>query len=130
MRFHFNAANINNRHLIIEFAAKNRLPAIYGVREFAANGGLIAYGPNYADIFQQAAGYVDQILKGAKPAELAVEQPSKFQLVINFKTAKALGLTIPPSLLVSRRRGDRVTHTLLQVLWTVLASARMSELES
>jgi putative tryptophan/tyrosine transport system substrate-binding protein len=103
----FNAGNIANRPLIIEFAAKNRLPAIYGVREFAAEGGLITYGPDYADIFQRAAGYVDRILKGAKPADLvlAVEQPDKFRLVINLKTAKALGLTIHPSLLA---RADEV----------------------
>jgi putative ABC transport system substrate-binding protein len=91
-------ANFANRHVIIEFAAKNRLPAIYGGREFAADGGLFAYGADVADIFRRAAGYVDRILKGAKPAESPVEQPDKFRLVINLKTAKALGLTVPPSL--------------------------------
>lgn len=101
----FTAANVINRKLIIEFAAKNRIPAIYGVREFAADGGLIAYGPDLADIFHRSAGYVDRILKGAKPADLAVEQPTKFQLVVNLKTAKVLGLTVPPSLLV---RADEV----------------------
>ena len=95
----FTAANVINRNLIIEFAAKNRLPAIYGVREFAADGGLIAYGPDLADTFHRSAGYVDRILKGAKPADLPVEQPTKFQLVVNLKTAKSLGLTVPPALL-------------------------------
>jgi putative tryptophan/tyrosine transport system substrate-binding protein len=98
-------ANFANRHLIIEFAAKNRLPAIYGAREFAAAGGLIAYGVDVADIFHHAEGYVDRILKGAKPADLPVEQPTKFQLIINLNAAKALGLTIPPTLLA---RADEV----------------------
>jgi putative ABC transport system substrate-binding protein len=95
----FTAANITNRHTIIEFAAKNRLPAIYGVHEFAADGGLVGYGPDLADIFHHSAGYVDRILRGAKPADLPVEQPTKFQLIINLKTAKALGLTVAPTLL-------------------------------
>jgi putative ABC transport system substrate-binding protein len=75
--------NFAHRQLIIEFAAKNRLPAVYGSREYAADGGLIAYGPEVADIFYHTAGYVDRILKGAKPADLPVEQPTKFHLVIN-----------------------------------------------
>src|SRR5262249_54425515 len=95
----FSTANLTNLHLIIEFAAKNRLPAIYGAREFAAADGLIAYGVDVADIFHRAAGYVDRILKGAKPADLSVEQQTKFQMIINLKTAKALGLNVPPSLL-------------------------------
>jgi putative tryptophan/tyrosine transport system substrate-binding protein len=98
-------ANFANRHLIIGFATNERLPAIYGVREFAADGGLIAYGPDVADIFHRTAGYVDLILRGTKPTDLPVEQPTKFHLVINVRTAKALGLTIPPSLLA---RADEV----------------------
>jgi putative ABC transport system substrate-binding protein len=84
---------------VIALAAKHHLPAIHLSRQFA-NGGLIVYGPDIADLFRRAAGYVDKILKGTKPADLPVEQPTKFQLVINMKTAKALGLTVPPSLLV------------------------------
>ena len=90
-----------NRSQIASLAQKNRLPSIYGLREFADAGGLMAYGPNYADGWRRAATYVDKILKGAKPADLPIEQPRKFELVINLKTAKALGLTIPPSLLVA-----------------------------
>jgi putative ABC transport system substrate-binding protein len=80
-------------------AARDRLPAIYTRREFALAGGLLAYGPSFSDIFRRAATYVDKIIKGAKPADLPVEQPAKFDMVVNLKTAKALGLTIPPSVL-------------------------------
>ena len=89
---------------VIALAAKHHLPAIHLSRQFA-NGGLIVYGPDIADLFRRAADYVDKILKGAKPSDLPVEQPTKLQLVINMKTAKALGLTVPPSLLV---RADEV----------------------
>jgi putative ABC transport system substrate-binding protein len=85
-------------------AAKHHLPAIYLFRQFA-NGGLIVYGPDLTDVFRRAGGYVDKILKGTKPSDLPVEQPTKFELVINMKTAKALGLTVPPSLL---SRADEV----------------------
>jgi putative tryptophan/tyrosine transport system substrate-binding protein len=85
---------------VIALAAEHRLPAIYLFRLFATNGGLISYGPDIADLFFRVGGYVDKILKGTKPSDLPVEQPTKFQLVINMKTAKTLGLTVPPSLLV------------------------------
>jgi putative tryptophan/tyrosine transport system substrate-binding protein len=85
---------------IAVLAAKHRLPAIYLGRQNVTDGGLISYGPDFADLFLRAGGYVDKILKGTKPSDLPVEQPTKFELVINLKTAKALGLTVPPSLLV------------------------------
>jgi putative ABC transport system substrate-binding protein len=84
---------------ILEAAGSRRLPTISGPREFAADGGLLAYGANYPDLFRRAASYVDKILKGAKPTDLPVEQATKFELTVNLKTARALGLTIPPSLL-------------------------------
>jgi ABC-type uncharacterized transport system substrate-binding protein len=90
---------------IVDFTLKNRLPTVSGPREFVEAGGLMAYGPHYPDLFRRTAIYVDKILKGTKPSDLPVEQPSKFELVINQKTAKALGLTIPPSLLA---RADQV----------------------
>ncbi len=93
------------RKRLVDLVAKNRLPAVYPWREFVDAGGLMAYGPDLADLFRRAATYVDKILKGAKPGDLPVEQPTKFELVINLKTAKALGLTIPPSLL---QRADQV----------------------
>jgi len=96
--------NVQRRH-IIERAANHRLPAIYEWMEFAGSGGLISYGADVCDIYRRAAGFVDKILKGAKPADLPIEQPTRFELVINLKTAKALGLTIPPSLLL---RADEV----------------------
>jgi putative ABC transport system substrate-binding protein len=86
---------------IVDFAAANRLPAIYGVPEFAAAGGLMAYGTSLPDLYGRAATYVDKILRGAKPGELPVEQPTKFQLVINLKTAKTLGLAVPSTLLAT-----------------------------
>ena len=91
---------IMNAPRVTALAAEHRLPAIYLFRLFATNGGLISYGPDLADLFFRAGGYVDKILKGTKPSDVPVEQPTKYELVINLKTAKALGLTVPPSLLV------------------------------
>ena len=91
---------LTQRERIADLAAKSRLPAVSGVRAHAEAGGLIAYGANIFDIWRRAATYVDKILKGARPGDLPVEQPTKFELVINLKTAKALGLTIPQSLLL------------------------------
>ena len=95
----------NQRKRIVELAAKNRLPSMYDAREFAEEGGLMSYGTILADLDRRAATYVDKILKGAKPADLPVEQPMKFEFVINLKTARQIGLTIPPNVLA---RADRV----------------------
>ncbi len=95
----------SERRRLVDLAAKNRLPVVYTSRLYVDVGGLMSYGPDVADMFRRAATYVDKILKGAKPADLAVEQPTKLELVINLKTAKALDLTIPPSLL---QRADEV----------------------
>ena len=97
--------NINHRRVTMSLAAHHRLPAIYPTDYFAKDGGLMSYGTDYLDLYRKAASYVDRILRGAKPNELPVQGPSKFQLVINLKTAKALGLTIPPSILA---RADQV----------------------
>ena len=88
-----------NQRLIVDLAAKHRLPAIYASMEFA--GGLVVYGVNYPDLYRRAASFADRIFRGAKPADLPIEQPTKFELVINLKTAKALGLDVPSSLLAT-----------------------------
>jgi putative ABC transport system substrate-binding protein len=89
----------------VDLAAKGRLPAIYDEKAFTQTGGLMSYGANLSDLYRRAATFVDKILRGAKPAHLPVEQPTKLELVINLKTAKALGLTIPPAVLA---RADQV----------------------
>jgi len=94
-----------NRSRIVSFTANKRLPAMYPYSEFTDSEGLMSYGPHQPDLWRRGATYVDKILKGAKPADLPVEQPKKFELVINLKTAKQIGLTIPPNVLA---RADRV----------------------
>src|SRR5256712_4490131 len=96
---------VSERRRLVDLAAKNRLPTVFPYRESVDAGGLMSYGPNLADMYRRAATYVDKILKGAKPGDLPVEQPTKFELVINAKTAKALSLTIPQSVLL---RADQV----------------------
>jgi len=99
------AVLLPHRTRILDLATKHRLPAASQYREFAEAGGLLSYGPNLPDQFRRAAYYVDKILKGAKPADLPVEQPKKFELIINLKAAKQIGLTIPPNVLA---RADKV----------------------
>lgn len=100
-----NVMYVQHRKIIADLALRHRIPAIYGRSDFIDAGGLVSYGTSFPDLYRRAAVYVDKILKGAKPADLPVEQPTKFELVINLKTAKQIGLTIPPNVLA---RADRV----------------------
>jgi ABC-type uncharacterized transport system substrate-binding protein len=99
------AVNGSQKKLITDFTLANRLPAIFGDKEFVSEGGLMSYWTDWTDLRRRSAAYVDKILKGAKPADLAIEQPTKLELVINLRTAKALGITIPKELLL---RADEV----------------------
>ena len=101
----FDAKSTGYRALVADFAKKHKIPTIFGAKEFAQAGGLMSYAPDVVESFRRSDTYVDKILKGAKPGDLPIEQPTKFELVINLKTAKVLGLTIPPSVLV---RADEV----------------------
>jgi putative ABC transport system substrate-binding protein len=96
---------LHNRQRIMDFATKQRLPGVYAYRELVEAGGLMSFGPSYPGMHRRAAYYVDRILKGAKPGDLPVERPTTFNLVINLKAAKALGLTIPPAVLA---RADKI----------------------
>src|SRR5438046_1898300 len=100
-------AEVAERKRLAGLAAKSRLPAVYPFREYVDDGGLMSYGPDQADMFRRPATYVDKILKGAKPGDLPVEQPITFELVINLKAARGMGLTIPPSVLT---RADQVVE--------------------
>ena len=94
-------STVVHRNLIIALAARHRLPAVYALRAFVVAGGLMCYGTDFVDLFRQGASFVDRILRGAKPADLPVQTPTKFETVVNRKTAKALGLTVPPGLLIA-----------------------------
>jgi putative tryptophan/tyrosine transport system substrate-binding protein len=96
-----NATTVLHRDLIVTLAARHRLPAVYSFRQFVGAGGLMSYGIDQVDIWRRAASYVDRILRGANPADLPVQAPTRYETAVNLKTAKALGLTVPPGLLVA-----------------------------
>ena len=114
-------ASLTHRNLIVTLAARHQMPVVYYNRFFVAGGGLVSYGANVIEQYRRAAGYVDRILKGEKPADLPVQNPTKYELVINLKTAKALGLDCAANAPRSRRRGDRITTVLLRRQMTRLA---------
>ena len=116
-----NTSVLSRRKLIIALAASHRLPAVYASRFFAMDGGLLSFGPNLLDNYRRAAGYVDRILRGEKPADMPVQAPTKYELVINLKTAKALGIEVPADIVRPRRRGDRITALFRCSAWTRLA---------
>jgi len=116
-----NTSVLFRRKLIIALAASHRLPAVYASRFFAMDGGLLSFGPNLLDNYRRAAGYVDRILRGEKPADMPVQAPTKYELVINLKTAKALGIEVPADIVRPRRRGDRITALFRCSAWTRLA---------
>ena len=111
------AFTLAHRCQVLDFAAQHRLPAMYEFGVFAQEGGLMAYGPKLTEAFQRGAYYVDRILKGTKPVNLPVEQPMNFELVVNLKTAEALGITIPPDLLVLADRGDMGQENRCMRIW-------------
>ena len=116
------AMAVHHRDLIVTLAARYKLPTVYFASLFVVAGGLISYGPDFLDQFRRAAGYVDRILKGEKPSDLPVQAPTKYELVVNLRTAKALGLDLPASA-CPRRRGDRVAGSLLHLLTSAVGGS-------
>jgi hypothetical protein len=114
---------IVHRATVIRLASQARLPTVFAERRFADEGGLMSYGPNWSQTWRQAAGYVDKILKGAKAGDLPIEQPTNFELVVNLKTAKALGITIPESILLRADGGDKVSRREFMAQFIVLAAS-------
>ena len=121
--------NTANRELIITLAARYGIPAIFDNRQYAELGGLISYGVDLVENIRLSAGYIDRILKGAKPADLPVQEPTKFEMVINMKTAKALGLTVTNSMEIASRRCDRIGCNLLHCICRLLALSCLTQCE-